>query len=95
MLDECRKTIDEIDTEILILLNRRATVAKKIGTIKLQAGLPLVDGDREAAVIRKIVRENQGSLGDDAAARIYSEIIRETRQIQIDLAESVERNGQI
>lgn len=95
MLDECRKTIDEIDSEILILLNRRAKVAKKIGSIKLQAGLPVVDGDREAAVIRKIVRENEGSLADDAAARIYSEIIRETRQIQIDLAESISRSGQI
>jgi len=95
MLDECRKTIDSIDTEILILLNRRAEISKRIGAIKLQAGLPLVDGERETEVIRKIIRENEGSLADDAAARIYSEIIKESRQIQIDLAESVARTGQI
>jgi len=95
MLDELRENIDAIDTEILALLNRRAAVAKKIGTIKLQAGLPVIDRDREAEVIRKIVRENEGSLDDKAAARIYSEIIKESRQIQIDLAESIARNGQI
>ena len=95
MLDECRKTIDSIDTEILILLNRRAEISKKIGAIKLQAGLPLVDGERETEVIRKIIRENEGSLADDAAVRIYTEIIKESRQIQIDLAESVAHTGQI
>ena len=93
MLDECRKTIDAIDTEILTLLNRRATIAKKIGAIKLQAGLPVVDPSREREVLQKIVRENEGSIGDDAAARIYSEIIRQTRQIQIEQANEVARNG--
>ena len=95
MLDELRKNIDAIDREILALLNRRAATAKKIGSIKLKAGLPMVDRKREAEVIRKIVRENEGSLDSDAAARIYSEIIKETRQIQIDLAETVACNGQI
>ncbi len=95
MRDEVRKNIDAIDTEILALLNRRAGLAKKIGTIRLQAGLPMVDRDREVEVIRRIVRENEGLLGDDSAARIYSAIIAESRQIQIDLAESVARSGQI
>ena len=95
MLDELRKNIDAIDTEILVLLNRRAETARKIGKVKLQAGLPMVDRNREVEVIRKIVRENEGSLADEAAARIYSEIINETRQIQIELAESVASSGQI
>jgi chorismate mutase/prephenate dehydratase len=95
MLDELRKNIDAIDTEILTLLNRRAAVARKIGTIKLKAGLLMVDRDREVEVIRRIVRENEGVLADEAAARIYSTIIAESRQIQIDLAESVAYSGQI
>jgi monofunctional chorismate mutase len=95
MLDELRKNIDEVDSEILALLNRRAAIAKKIGTIKLKAGLPMVDRTREVEVIRRIVRDNEGSLADDAAARIYSAIIAESRQIQIDLAETVAHSGQI
>ena len=95
MLDELREVIDEIDTELLILLNRRAAVSKKIGAIKLKAGLPLVDGNREAEVLRKIARENEGSLDDAAAARIHEAIIRECRQLQIDMARSIAESGQI
>jgi chorismate mutase len=90
MLDELREVIDEIDTELLILLNRRAAVSKKIGAIKVKAGLPLVDGNREAEVLRKI-----GSLDDAAAARIHEAIIRECRQLQIDMARSIAESGQV
>lgn len=94
-LEECRKKIDMIDTEILILLNRRAELAREIGTIKLQAGIPIVDREREADILRKIARENEGSIGDKAAARIYGEIIRESRQIQMELADSIAANRQV
>jgi chorismate mutase len=77
------------------LLNRRAAVSKKIGAIKLKAGLPLVDADRETEVLRKIVRDNEGTLDDAAAARIHAMIIRECRQLQIDMARSIAESGQI
>ena len=95
MLDELRNVIDEIDTELLILLNRRAAVSKRIGAIKIKAGLPLVDGQREVEVLRKIVRENEGTLDNAAAARIHAAIIKECRQIQIDMAHSIAESGQI
>jgi chorismate mutase len=80
---------------LLILLNRRAAVSRKIGIVKLKAGLPLVDGSREVEVLRKVVRENEGTLDDAAAARIYAAIIRESRQIQIDMAHSIADTAQI
>src|SRR5687767_10129717 len=81
-LDECRNEIDAIDTEILVLLNRRADLARRIGRIKTMAALPIVDKDREEIVIRRVVRENAGDIGDRALSRIYGEILSESRRIQ-------------
>lgn len=94
-LEECRNEIDAIDSEILTLLNQRAKIVREIGEIKLKAGMSITDWDREAEIIRKVARENDGPLGDEAAARIYRGILRESRQIQLDLAESIARNGEV
>jgi chorismate mutase len=87
-LQQKRKDIDEIDAEILALLNRRAEVVRELGEIKLRAGLPLVDWDREAEVIRRAARQTDGSLRDGSANRIYRAILREARQIELELTQS-------
>ena len=81
-LDGCRKIIDTIDTEILALLNRRASLSRHIGQIKTSAGLPVIDPAREETVMRRLVRENPGDIGDRALASIYREILGESRRIQ-------------
>ncbi len=81
-IEECRKVIDAIDTEILVLLNRRALLSRRVGRIKTGAGLPILDEAREDIVLRRIVRENPGDIGDRALASIYREILDESRRIQ-------------
>jgi chorismate mutase/prephenate dehydratase len=81
-IEECRKVIDAIDTEILVLLNRRASLSRRVGIIKMGAGLPIVDEVREDIVLRRIVRENPGDIGDRALASIYREILDESRRLQ-------------
>ena len=81
-LNQCREQIDEIDVQILALLNRRAEVSKYIGSLKMQAGLPVADSEREYEILRRIVRDNPGDLDDGAASRIYESILAESRQIQ-------------
>jgi chorismate mutase/prephenate dehydratase len=93
-LDDCRKVIDEIDSQILILLNRRANLSQRIGLMKTSAGLPIVDETREDTVIRRLVRENPGDLGDAALANIYREILDESRRIQRSVAVNIETNGE-
>jgi chorismate mutase len=66
-LEESRKKIDAIDTEILILLNRRAEIS------------------RENDILRCVVRENEGAIGDEAIAEIYRTILQESRRIQVDV----------
>ena len=81
-LEESRKLIDEIDTEIVALLNRRAAISRQIGQMKTRAGLPVVDIEREEVVLRKIARDNAGGIDKQALTRIYREVLRESRRIQ-------------
>ena len=94
-LEECRTQIDELDTSIVALLNRRAMLARKIGKIKLRAGLPIIDREREEMVLRRIVNTNSGAIDDDALARLYREILNESRRIQSDLAAELSDMGEI
>jgi monofunctional chorismate mutase len=81
-LDEYRKEIDEIDAEIIALLNRRAEAARNIGLIKSSAGLPILDRTREIEILERIAAENDGLFEDQALARIYGEILIESRRVQ-------------
>jgi len=81
-LEESRKLIDDIDSEIVALLNRRASVSRRIGELKTRAGLPVIDSDREEVVLRKIVRDNAGEMDPGSLMRIYREVLEESRRIQ-------------
>jgi monofunctional chorismate mutase len=93
-LEYCREKIDQIDTQILALLNRRAEIAKEIGTVKSAAGLPIIDEAREEAVLSTIERDNPGDLSDDAAVRIFRQILDESRRVQVEHVGSVTATGE-
>lgn len=81
-LEESRKQIDELDASIVNLLNRRAALARRIGRIKMQAGLPILDREREEIVLRRVVHANAGQMDDGSLIRIYRAILGECRMIQ-------------
>src|SRR2546421_11166221 len=78
-IEDWRAQIDEVDNELLRLLNRRARLAARIGGMKLRAGLPLYDPDREREVLARACRANAGPLDERAGARIFPRVTRETR----------------
>jgi chorismate mutase/prephenate dehydratase len=77
-----RGQIDGLDSQILSLLNQRASVALHIGATKRTAGLPVVELSRERAVIEGMGARNQGPLSNDAIERIYTAIMMEMRRLQ-------------
>lgn len=94
-LEESRKKIDVLDTEILSLLNRRAEISREIAMIKISAALPVADPRREDDILRGLVRENEGPLDDQAVTDIYRAILQESRRIQVDAQRSIHSGGGI
>ena len=83
-LEDWRSEIDEIDTQIVGLLNRRARAAQSVGVLKAHAGLPRVDTEREDEVLRKLKMRNDGSLDDELLVKLYRSIMQKSRLIQIE-----------
>lgn len=85
-LTELRQKIDAIDTELLRLLNERATVAKEIGVIKNKSSLPIYSPDREMKLLRSLVERSKGPLGTEAIHAIYREIMSASIALEKDVA---------
>lgn len=77
-----RKSIDEIDVEILDLMNRRLLFAKKIGEIKEQKGEKVLDTARESNIINRLLSLNKGPLSKNALHHVFAEIIASSREVQ-------------
>jgi len=92
-IEEKRNEIDAIDEAIVDLLNRRAAISKDISLIKLSAGLPIMDRQREDDVLRRLTRANSGLIDDAAVARIYRIILDESRRIQAKVHADLAVNG--
>ncbi|MGC2697954.1 MAG: chorismate mutase [Candidatus Angelobacter sp.] len=80
-LGDWRQEIDSLDTELLRLLNQRASIACEIASIKVASGLPAYDGSREKQVLANVLEKNTGPLDEQSVTAIFSGIIRETRRL--------------
>jgi len=79
---EWRKRIDEIDQQVLKLLNERARCALEIGQYKKERNLPAWAPEREAEILRNVVKTNTGPLDDAAVRRLFERIIDEARSLE-------------
>ena len=52
-LEELRRRILELDESLVDLVAERKALVREIGRIKSEAGLPVLDPAREAAVVRR------------------------------------------
>ena len=83
-IEDWRRKIDEVDSEILRLLNLRARYSIEIGHIKQQRHLPIHSPEREQAIVERLVRENGGPLSHDGVRRVFERIIDESRKLEKD-----------
>ena len=78
-LDDLRKRIDQLDEDILLLLNERASCALDVAHVKLRdsGDEPVVfyRPEREAQVLRRMVESNDGPLSEEKIIRIYREVM--------------------
>jgi chorismate mutase/prephenate dehydratase len=81
-LENYRARIDDIDTQMLKLLNERATCAKSIGDIKRSTTSVFYVPEREKLILDKLRALNAGPLPDEALKAIYREIISSIRALE-------------
>jgi chorismate mutase-like protein len=81
-LDGWRKRIDEIDQQLVKLLNERSGCAVEIGHLKKNLNLPTWQPEREAEILRNVVKANGGPLDDAAIRRLFERIIDEARSLE-------------
>ena len=81
-IDGWRKRIDEIDQKLVELLNERSQCAVEIGHHKKKQKMPAWQPDREAEILRNVVKSNPGPLDDAAIRRLFERIIDEARALE-------------
>src|SRR4030066_1227021 len=74
-LEKLRQDIDRIDSEILRLLNERATAAIGIGKIKKEEKMAAHVPQREREIFERLERENQGPFPNEEIRVCFRKII--------------------
>lgn len=79
-----RNKIDDIDRKLLELLNDRANAALEIGELKKDVSddEPILRPEREAQVIRRLQKINQGPFRASSIASVWAEIISACRGLE-------------
>ena len=78
-LKQIRARIDALDDRLVKLLAARARLAQRIGGFKAGAAYR---PEREAQVLRRILKSNRGPLSDGVLARLFSEIMSACRALE-------------
>ncbi|MCK9595206.1 MAG: prephenate dehydratase [Candidatus Omnitrophica bacterium] len=81
-LEKLRKQINETDKKLVEVLNRRARIILRIGTIKERTGKSVYCADRESKILKGITAANKGPLKSEALKAIYREIMSASRALE-------------
>jgi len=85
ILDDIRKQIDSLDTELLDLLSRRADLVHEVGVVKKREGLQIYAPEREDALLRRLIEKNKGRLPEQSIRAIFREIMSAALALEDDL----------
>lgn len=82
-IDEIRKKIDELDTELVKILAKRIELIKKVSDIKKKKNIPIHDPEREKEIIKeKKTIANELNLNPEFIEEIFEIILKESKNIQ-------------
>jgi chorismate mutase len=82
-LARCRDEIERIDDEIVSLLARRMALGQRSGELKREARLPILDPEREAAVLQRVAAQaRRSALPAKPVEQIFREIVGMSRRAQ-------------
>lgn len=80
-----RDEIENIDRALIDLIAKRVALARRVGVVKRNAGLPTLDPPREAAVVRRAgALAREAGLDDEDVRYIFWHLIGLSRRIQME-----------
>lgn len=83
-IEDARKEIDKIDTELIKLFEKRMSASAEIAKEKTEKNLPVYDEKREQEIIEKICN-NCDEKYKNYFAEIYEKIFEVSRSFQKEL----------
>lgn len=78
-LAEIRQELDEIDRQIVALYERRMMLSREVAQVKLAMGKPVLDANREEAVLKSRAEMLNNPDFADATRALYREIMSQSR----------------
>src|SRR5207244_10302961 len=79
-IDKLRREIDAVDDELLKLINRRAALAGRIGSLK--RGAPAYRPERETQILRRVADASSGPLPPERVSAVFREVISACRGLE-------------
>ena len=86
-LDNLRYEINNIDSEILYLLKKRMNISVKVGKLKKENNITILDNTREKKVYQKLfhLNEQKGEkLEEEIIKNIWEIIMNYSKKLQIN-----------
>jgi chorismate mutase len=77
---DAREAIDAIDSSLLVAVNRRLELVRKLHEHKRTTGMPMRDPVREEAMVAQLQGENEGPLSDDGVTALVHFVLGLTRK---------------
>jgi len=81
-LDSFRQEIAKIDDEIILLLIERFKLTHKLGLIKKNNNLPVLNKEVEDTILTRLVNNSHGDIDSRFILKIYTEIFEESKRRQ-------------
>ncbi len=81
-IQELRREIDDIDSQMLALLSRRAALAQEIGHSKSRTATQFFTPERERQIFERLREKNPGPLPHESVQAIFREIISASRALE-------------
>ena len=80
-IQQLRQNIDQIDSELLGLIEKRMEIAKSVGLYKKENALPVRDRERERQILERLCEKSKPEL-KDCIESIYSVLFEASSNLQ-------------
>jgi len=81
-LETLRRSIDEIDSRLLTLIEERVKLVLAVGDYKRAHGLAIYDPERERKLLERLTNDARPPLEPGTVRRIFERLIDESRTLE-------------